>query len=116
VDRPSVVAELAKRIPGCPVLVQVDLAGTPGRGGCTWDEAPGLEESASAAGLAVEGLMGVAPPADPATVGEGFARLRRLRDRLELVELSIGMSGDLDIAVSEGATMVRLGTAIFGER
>lgn len=116
VDRPSVVAELAKRIPGCPVLVQVDLAGTPGRGGCTWDDAPGLAESAAAAGLAVEGVMGVAPSADPATVGERFARLRGLRDRLGLVELSIGMSGDLDIAVSEGATMVRIGTAIFGER
>lgn len=116
VDRPSLVDELAKRVPGLPVLVQVNLSGDPARGGCTWEDAPGLVEAAAAAGLRPEGLMGVAPQSTTDEARSAFARLAALRARLGLAELSIGMSGDLDIAVAEGATMVRIGTAVFGER
>ncbi len=116
VDRTSLVTELGKRAPGLPVLVQVNLSGDPARGGCSWDEAADLVEAAAEAGLRPDGLMGVAPQAVDADVRAAFARLAALRDRLGLVELSIGMSGDLDIAVGEGATMVRIGTAVFGER
>ena len=116
VDRPALVDELGKRAPGLAVLVQVNLAGDPLRGGCSWDDAARIVESAGDAGLVVEGLMGVAPQAEPGEVRAAFARLAALRERLGLRELSIGMSGDLDIAVGEGATMVRIGTAIFGER
>ena len=122
VDRASLVDELARRAPGARVLVQVDLAGIPGRGGCQPDRAADLVERATGAGLEVEGLMGVAPPADHARVDDrtevaaSFARLRSIRDDLGLRELSMGMTGDLEEAVAEGATIVRIGTALFGPR
>jgi pyridoxal phosphate enzyme (YggS family) len=120
-DRPSLVAELARRDPGAAVLVQVDLAGIGGgRGGCRWEDAEGLAADAARAGLEVRGLMGVGPPPDGpggrAAVRAAFDRLADLRDQLGLAELSIGMTGDLDEALAAGATMVRLGTALFGER
>jgi uncharacterized pyridoxal phosphate-containing UPF0001 family protein len=71
----------------------------------------------------VVGLMGIGPFTDDAAVSSSaFAALRRLRDQLEDVsghafpDLSMGMSGDLEAAVLEGATLVRIGTALFGER
>jgi PLP dependent protein len=74
-------------------------------------------------GLAIDGLMTVgAPVATPGEARPGFARLRALRDETEralglrLPELSMGMSGDFEVAVEEGATLVRVGTALFGER
>jgi pyridoxal phosphate enzyme (YggS family) len=120
VDRPSLVAELARRAPGATVLVQVDLAGIAGRGGCRWDDVEALVADAAGAGLDVAGLMGVAPPPDGpggrAAVRDAFARLAATRRELGLRELSIGMSADLDEALAAGATMVRLGTALFGLR
>jgi pyridoxal phosphate enzyme (YggS family) len=120
VDRPSVVAELARRAPGAAVLVQVDLAGIAGRGGCRWDEVDGLVGAAAAGDLDVAGLMGVAPPPDGpggrAAVRDAFARLAAVQRELGLRELSIGMTADLDEALAAGATMVRLGTALFGLR
>jgi len=116
VDRPSLVAELAKRVPGATVMVQVNLADVEGRGGVSWQDAPGLIESARVAGLSVVGAMGVAPLADDATVAAAFGRLRSLCDAEALPECSIGMSGDLEIAIAEGSTMVRVGTDIFGSR
>jgi uncharacterized pyridoxal phosphate-containing UPF0001 family protein len=74
-------------------------------------------------GLAIDGLMAVTPLAErPADARPHFARLRALRDAAEralgrrLPELSMGMSGDFEVAVEEGATMVRVGTALFGAR
>jgi uncharacterized pyridoxal phosphate-containing UPF0001 family protein len=120
VDRSSLVSELARRAPGAAVLVQVDLAGDPGRGGCTWDDVEPLVAEAAGAGLDVAGLMGVAPPPDGpggrGAVRTAFERLAVARGGLGLRELSIGMSGDLDEALAAGATMVRLGTALFGLR
>jgi uncharacterized pyridoxal phosphate-containing UPF0001 family protein len=64
----------------------------------------------------VQGLMAVGPEGDPAATRTHFRRLRGLADELRLPEVSMGMSDDLEIAVEEGTTMLRLGTALFGAR
>ena len=71
---------------------------------------------ATDAGLEVIGLMGVALLAEPEAARPGFSLLRGLVDRLGLDECSMGMSADLEIAVDEGATMVRIGRDLFGKR
>lgn len=116
VDRPKLVRELANRAPGATVLIQVDISGEASKGGCGVHEVADLVGSAADAGLHVVGLMGIAAPADEATVAGQFRELRRLVDELGLAECSMGMSGDLHLAVAEGATMVRVGTALFGPR
>jgi len=117
VDRPSVVAELAKRVPGVRVLVQVAAADEPGKGGCPLEQVPSLVESAAAVGLAVEGLMVVGPTTGgPEAARPVFRSVRALMDRLGLSVCSMGMTDDLDVAVQEGSTQVRVGSALFGER
>jgi pyridoxal phosphate enzyme (YggS family) len=122
VDRASVVAELAKRVPGARVLLQVaspPTSGTPesGKGGCALDDVPALLEVALGAGLTVEGLMTVGPTHGGATAARpGFRAVRALLDRLGLATLSMGMTDDLEVAVQEGSTQVRVGSALFGER
>ncbi|MEM9710793.1 MAG: YggS family pyridoxal phosphate-dependent enzyme [Actinomycetota bacterium] len=116
VDRGSLVQELSKRAPGAAVLVQVNVSGEETKRGVEPDGVAGLVERADEAGLEVRGLMTIAEAAPPEVVGPQFARLRGLVDRLGLAECSMGMSGDLEVAVAEGATMVRLGTALFGPR
>lgn len=119
VDRPSLVAELARRSPGQRVLVQLDLAGSEGRSGCASDDVDELVDAAQRAGLDVVGLMGVAAPratVGDAEVGAQFRRLTVAADRLGLEVRSMGMTDDLDLAVAAGSTMVRLGTALFGVR
>ena len=107
-----------------PVLVQVDLAGEDAKFGVPEARLfPVLEQLRGLKSVRVEGLM-LMPPfeADPERVRPYFRRLRELRDRarrenlLLAGELSMGMSHDLEVAVEEGATLVRVGTAIFGER
>jgi pyridoxal phosphate enzyme (YggS family) len=128
VDRQSLVAVLDRlgQDRGRPVdvLLQVDLGGEPGgpaaRGGAEPDAVPALADlAAAAAGLRLRGLMAVAPrSADPAPAFERLGALAaRVRaDHPEAVELSAGMSGDLEAAVAAGATVVRVGTALFGDR
>lgn len=116
VDRDPLVDELARRAPGARVLVQLDLAGLAGRGGCDPVDAPALVRRARTAGLDVVGLMGVAPPGAPEDARPGFRRLVALADELGLPERSIGMSGDVEVAVEEGATVVRVGAALVGAR
>ncbi len=108
-------AEIARRAPGAEVLVEVDVSGLPGRGGCTAAEAPGLVRDLGELDLVVRGLMTVAP-VDPAAARLGFRTVRELADRLGLPERSMGMTDDLEAAVAEGSTMVRLGRALFGDR
>lgn len=102
-----------------PVLIQVDLAGEPNKTGIAEADLRGLADHIENCGhLRLRGLM-LLPPHfdDPEKVRPYFRRLRELRD--EIVpggELSMGMSHDLEAAVEEGATMVRVGTAIFGKR
>jgi pyridoxal phosphate enzyme (YggS family) len=114
VDRLELGAEIARRAPGAPVLVEVNLAAEPQKGGCAPAEAPGLVAGLRDAGLAVRGLMTVPPEGvDPRP---WFAGLRDLGSRLDVAELSMGMTDDFEVAVEEGATMVRVGRAIFGAR
>lgn len=116
VDRASLGREIAKRAPGAAVLAQVNISGEPQKGGCEPEEAPVLVEALDGSGLQVVGLMGVAPLAEPGAARPGFRRLVALADELGLPERSMGMSGDLEVAVEEGATIVRVGTDLFGPR
>jgi PLP dependent protein len=117
IDRPALVDELARRCPGARVLVQVAAAAEPGRGGCRPPEVPALVERATAAGLQVEGLMTIGPlEGGPEAARPAFRLVRRLADELGLAQCSMGMSADLEVAVEEGSTEVRLGTALFGAR
>lgn len=116
VDRPRVVDEVARRAPGARVLVQVDVSGEPSKGGCPPAEVPALVERASAAGLEPAGLMAVGPLGPPEDARPGFRAVTALADRLDLPVRSMGMSADLEVAVQEGSTMVRVGTALFGPR
>ncbi|HLN06721.1 MAG TPA: alanine racemase, partial [Acidimicrobiales bacterium] len=79
-------------------------------------EVPGVVSGLLALGCRVDGLMTVAPPGDATVARAAFDLVARLRDELGLAELSMGMSDDLEQAVAAGATMVRLGTALFGPR
>jgi hypothetical protein len=116
VDRPSLAVELAKRQPGAQVLVQLDLAGIAGRGGCDPSTAPELVRRCTELGLDVRGLMGVGVPGTAEDARPGFRLLDRMAADLGLAERSMGMSGDLEVAVEEGSTIVRVGTALVGSR
>ena len=126
VDRADLAVELARRAPdgaGQRVLLQVNCSGEPQKGGVEPAELDRLLDAvADLPALRVEGLMTMAAfDADEAGQRRTFGMLRELRDRAEgaghrLPELSMGMSQDYEPAVSEGATMVRLGTVLFGER
>lgn len=126
VDRLDLAQEISRRSPAGTkqaVLVQVNCSAEPQKGGVEPGELPAmLDGMAGLAGLEVRGLMTMAAfDADEAAQRETFALLRRLREREAGPsrlgpELSMGMSGDFRAAVAEGATMVRLGTLLFGER
>ena len=106
------------------VLLQVNIAGESAKFGCTPDAARALAEAMNALPrLCLRGLMTIAPYSpEPEKSRPYFAGLRRLRDKIEadtglrLPVLSMGMSGDFGVAVEEGSTCVRIGTALFGER
>ena len=106
------------------VLLQVNVAGESTKFGCAPESAAGLAEAInSLPRLTLRGLMTIAPYSDdPEHSRPHFARLRELRDALEsetglrLPVLSMGMSGDFAVAVEEGSTSVRIGTALFGAR
>ena len=115
VDRVAAGEEIARRAPGARVLVQVRLAGEV-RNGCEPNEVPVLVARLAALGLDVRGLMAVGPAGPPELARPGFAQVGALADRLGLVERSMGMTDDLEGAVEEGSTMVRVGRGIFGAR
>jgi pyridoxal phosphate enzyme (YggS family) len=116
VDRPELADEIARRAPGAEVMLQVDISGEESKGGCRPDGVGSLLEHAIGAGLRVGGLMGIGPMGDPEEARPGFRQLRSLVDRFDLRECSMGMTGDLEVAVEEGSTMIRVGTALFGPR
>jgi hypothetical protein len=101
-----------------PVLLQVNVSEEKTKSGFSVAELPrAAEEVARLPRLEVKGLMTIAPlVSDPEEVRPIFRRLRQLRDSLGLEHLSMGMSDDFEVAVEEGATMVRIGRVIFGER
>lgn len=127
VDRPSVVATLARhRAPArgpLNVLVQVNVEDEAGKSGCRPQDLPMLAERIAAEPmLALRGLMAIpVPHADPELRRPAFRRMRELFEALAerhpgLDTLSMGMSDDFAIAIAEGATLVRIGTALFGPR
>jgi len=101
-----------------PILLEVNAAGEASKFGFPPGEvAAAAQAIARLPHLDLRGLMTVAPlVSDPETVRPVFRELRRLRDALGLRELSMGMTDDFEVAVEEGATLVRIGRAIFGER
>jgi pyridoxal phosphate enzyme (YggS family) len=125
-DRLELAEELVRRLPAGSrqaVLVQVNCSAEPQKGGVEPGAVPALLDALRALpSLELRGLMTLAElTADPARQRAAFARLRRLRDEAaarghDVPELSMGMSGDYRVAVEEGATIVRLGTVLFGER
>ena len=117
VDRASLVAEIAKRAPGAHVLIQIDTSDEPGKGGCPPAEAERLVTQAAEAGLVVDGLMTVGPTeGGPEAARPGFRLVRLMCDDLGLTTCSMGMTDDFVVAVQEGSTRVRLGSALFGMR
>lgn len=116
VDRLSVGAEIARWAPGASVLVQVNTGGEPTKAGCTPQRAPSIVDGLRDLELDVRGLMTMGPAGSAEQSRPAFRALRELAARLELPELSMGMTGDLEVAVAEGATIVRVGTALFGPR
>jgi PLP dependent protein len=101
-----------------PVLLQIDLGHEPTKHGVDEGELQEVvSELAGLAGIDLRGLMTIPPASEnPEDARPFFRRLRTLRDRLGLPELSMGMTGDFEVAVEEGATLVRVGRALFGER
>lgn len=130
VDNAKLIAQLVKVLREMPhkapypVLLQVNAGRDPGKFGCQLEEAHGLVELLlQQPVLQLEGLMTIAPLDAPGELARPcFANLRRLKEQLEpafgiaLPELSMGMTGDLEAAIAEGSTLVRVGTALFGER
>lgn len=116
VDRLSLAAEVARRAPGADVLVQVNVSGADQQGGCAPERVTSVVEGCQDLGLDVRGLMAIGANGPAEAARPGFRRLRELADRLDLVERSMGMSGDLEVAVQEGATIVRVGSSLFGPR
>ncbi len=127
VDRAKVIAALAKargpeRAP-LNVLIQVNIDDEASKHGCTPAEVPALAEAIAAQPrLALRGLMAIPSPApDPARRREAFRVMRTLHETLarqyhQADTLSMGMSDDFEVAIEEGSTMVRVGTALFGAR
>jgi pyridoxal phosphate enzyme (YggS family) len=118
VDRPSLVAALGKavaktgRSPAC--FLQVNIGDEPQKGGCAVADLPALLDAAGAAGLRVVGLMALPP--EGVESAPYFALLAKLARRHGLRGLSMGMSADFETAIMCGATHVRIGTALFGQR
>lgn len=113
VDRVAEGIEIARHAPGAGVMVQVNVTAAPHRNGCSYEELPDLVDGLRQQHLDVRGLMCVASQHDARA---DFARLAEAARDVELAELSMGMSDDLEAAVQEGATMVRVGSALFGPR
>jgi hypothetical protein len=116
VDRAELGTEIATRAPGAAVLVQVNVSGEAQKGGCEPAAVGALVADLAADGLSVRGLMAVGATGPAEASRPGFRHLARLADDLALPIRSMGMSGDLEVAVGEGSTMVRIGTALFGVR
>jgi PLP dependent protein len=120
VDRLDLARELQRRAGDriASVLLEVNVANEPSKSGFAPDDvAPALEALGALTHLNVRGLMAIPPVVERAEDARAWFRaLRQLAERHGLRELSMGMSADFEVAIEEGATMVRVGTAIFGAR
>jgi uncharacterized pyridoxal phosphate-containing UPF0001 family protein len=115
VSRLKEVERIATHEPSRPLYVQVDYTGSPERNGASDGDVATLVARARALDLDVRGLMTVAPT-DPEGARRAFRSLRALADDLGLVERSMGMSDDLELACEYGTSEVRIGRALFGAR
>ena len=119
VDSIKLAREISNRaIDKVPVLLEVNVGGEASKFGINISQ---LKEVVKSMGvipnLEIKGLMTVAPyTEDPEAVRPIFARLKKINDNLGFTELSMGMTNDFEVAIEEGATMIRIGRAIFGER
>ena len=121
VDRPELIKEIAKRSANVDVyatiLLQVNSTNETDKGGCQPFEVEALLRLATASNINVVGLMTVGPTEDePELTRRGFRLVRKLADDLGLAQCSMGMTGDLKIAIVDGATMIRVGSALLGAR
>jgi pyridoxal phosphate enzyme (YggS family) len=119
VDSVRLAQHLSRRaIEPIRILLEVNVAGESSKFGFAPSQvSDGVRAIAKLPNLELTGLMTIAPAAeDPETVRPVFRQLRQLAEASGLTELSMGMTDDFEVAVEEGATMVRLGRAIFGER
>jgi PLP dependent protein len=119
IDRVSAITEIAKRSkkPLIEAFIQVNLTDEPDKGGCDPSEIGSLLQVARDSGVAITGLMTVGPTSgEPTQTRLAFRKLRTMANDFGLQQCSMGMTGDLEIAVEEGTTMVRIGSAIFGNR
>jgi pyridoxal phosphate enzyme (YggS family) len=117
VDRVSVIDEIARRAPGARVMLQINAVGESDKGGCAVSDLEALYERCIAQGLLVAGLMTVGPTSgEVVATRQAFETTAQLAHGLGLSEVSMGMTGDLELAIDCGSTMVRIGSAIFGDR
>ena len=116
VDRKELIAEISKYKTDSKILIQVDMNERYQQGGCSPENVPGLIEFASDKGVNVEGLMTIGVDQDVETTRNIFAELAKLSKKMGLKEISMGMSNDFEIAIDYGATILRVGRSIFGER
>ena len=116
VDRKDLITEISKRKKDSKVLIQVDMNNRPQQGGCSLEEVPELIEFASSKGLKVDGLMTIGVDQDVEATKRAFSGLAKLAESMGLREISMGMSDDYEIAIDHGATILRVGRGIFGER
>jgi pyridoxal phosphate enzyme (YggS family) len=119
IDRTELAEKLGQVVQKTlPVLIEVKLHDEPRKSGAIESELPALIEAVRArAHLDLRGLMAVPPFFDnPEDVRPYFKKLRELARQFELPELSMGMTHDFEVAIEEGATMVRIGRGLFGER
>lgn len=123
VDRVSLINEIAKRsdvatrVTPVQIMLQVNSTNEPDKGGCEPSEVANLLATAVSSGLDVIGLMTVGPTNnDPKQTQSAFALVRKIADDLGLKQKSMGMTGDFEIAVEQGSTAVRIGSALFGTR
>lgn len=115
IDRPDEARRIGQVRPGSAVLVQVALAPGAVRAGCRPDELADLV-AALPPTVELRGLMAVGPAGDPEGSRAGFRWLAGEARKRGLPEVSMGMSSDLEVAVQEGATLLRVGTSLFGTR
>ncbi|AXO86600.1 YggS family pyridoxal phosphate-dependent enzyme [Pseudomonas parafulva] len=124
VDRLKIAQRLSDQrptdLPPLNICLQVNVSGEDSKSGCTPEQLPALAQAVAALpNLRLRGLMAIPEPTDdPAAQHAAFARLRQLQEALGLGldSLSMGMSHDLEAAIAQGATWVRIGTALFGAR
>ena len=116
IDRVEAAESIARRRRGTDVMVQVNISGQATKRGCRPHDAPHLVGQVRQLDINVIGLMAVGASGGAAAARPGFAHLAQLGRELGLTQLSMGMTDDLEVAVQEGATMIRIGRGLFGPR